>query len=147
MNIFEKILNLGKNLIKTKLPGKLLGQYFLGRVDENNFWFRKIPCTKGLTEIDPDKCVATSKFFFLTLIIEDATTNDLSHKIGFIIGNEFNFLRYPLEKVVILPKLFLPELFLKKTLKNFEILENFNKNILFLKRCVVVVGLCTLRKI
>ena len=53
----------------------------------------------------------------------------------------------PLEKTVIFPFEFLPELFTEGVLKNRRNLANFIKNVLFLNLSVGVVGLCILVKI
>jgi len=71
----------------------------------------------------------------------------LSQVTGFTKGTRLVLFLNPLENTVIVPLLFLPELFLVKTLKCFLTFLYFNKKIDFLNRCVVVVGLCTLLKI
>jgi len=57
------------------------------------------------------------------------------------------FFLTPLEKTVIFPSEFLPELFIVGILKNRENLENFIKKVLFLNRWLDVIGLCILVKI
>ncbi len=57
------------------------------------------------------------------------------------------FFLKPFEKIVIVPILFLPALFLMKILKNLIKFLNLNKNIVFLNLCDGVVGLHILVKI
>jgi hypothetical protein len=71
----------------------------------------------------------------------------LSHNDGVVIVMVLYFFFNPFENTVTRPRLFLPALFLKKILKNFFILVNFNKKVVFLNRCVGVIGLCILVKI
>jgi uncharacterized membrane protein len=100
-----------------------------------------------LDENEPVICLVIESSFFLFLITALTTDNCLSHKDGVVIAIVLYFFFKPLEKIVTRPKLFLPALFFKKILKNFFTLVNFNKNVVFLNRCVDVVALCTLVKI
>jgi len=71
----------------------------------------------------------------------------LSQIVGLIQGTVLNLFFLPFENTVTHPWLFLPELFFKKILKIFFKLGDFIKKLVFLKRCVDVVGLCNLIKI
>ena len=106
-----------------------------------------MPETKGLIENDPVMCLVIESNFFLFLTIALTTDKRLSHKDGVVIAIVLYFFFIPLENTVTQPKLFLPALFFKKILKNFFTLVYFNKNVVFLNRCVGVIALCTLVKI
>ncbi len=100
-----------------------------------------------MTEKEPVWCRINETNFFLDLTIDTNNANCLSQTEYFLFKIVLYFFLDPLEKIVIEPVLFLPDLFLKKKLKNFLILENFNKNNVCLKRCVGVFGLIFLIKI
>ena len=92
-------------------------------------------------------CLFKINNFFLLRKIDTTTDKYLSHKRGLIIGIVVLFFLNPLEKTVIFPFEFLPELFMEGFLKNRINLANFIKNVLFLNLSVGVVGLCILVKI
>jgi hypothetical protein len=85
--------------------------------------------------------------FFLLRIIDTTTDKYLSHKNGLNTETMELLVRTPLEKTVILPELFRPELFLTKILKNLFILGYLIRKLLFLNLCVEVVGLYVVIKI
>ena len=97
MNTYENIENLFKNFIKTKLPGALFTQKFLGRFDENVYDPNDIPKTTGLIENEPVLCLFNDKIFFLDLKNETQTDIFLSHKEGFIKKTVEVFFITPLE--------------------------------------------------
>ena len=132
---------------KTKLPGSLLNQKFCGRLDENVFWPNCIPKIEGFMENELEICLLNISIFFLFRKKETIVDNLLSHKVGYLCGIELYFFFKPFEKTVIRPKLFLPALFFKKTLKNLFGLENFIKKVDFLNLCEGVTGLCIFVKI
>lgn len=80
--MFEKILNLDKNLSITKLPGSLFTQYFLGKLDVKVFCPIDIPDTKGFIENEPVMCLFNVSNFFLFLNIDVTTVKFLSHLDG-----------------------------------------------------------------
>ena len=118
MKMFENRLCLLRFFKRTRFPGKLLDQYFFGKLEVNIFWPIQVPDIYGLCEYDPFKCLFNVNSFFFVLNIDVITDILSSHIIGFVDSVIFLFNFLPLENTVTLPILFLPALFLENILKN-----------------------------
>lgn len=56
INTFEKIQNLVRYFNNTKLPGNQFGQQFFGKLEENVYCPKDVPCICGFKVNDPDVC-------------------------------------------------------------------------------------------